>query len=324
MHLRRLRSGLLYFLHFLTTALACAVLSPSAAAEASSIRASFLHGLSRFSGPVPYQWIRLCADPESQEVLVADRQAGSVDIYDHNGMEVFSFSAEGTSVTLQDLVVEEAGNILLLIDRQGLRRLIRCDYRGEVLLEFAITGLPPELEDFSPDRLASHNGRIFLAEQGRKRIVAAEADGTFRQWWRVGEILGLAPQDDEEVVLEGFSIDLRGRMLFTIPLLFSAYRFDPQSGEARPFGQKGSAPGKFGVIGDVVSDRRGLVFVADVLRCVVLTFDEDLQFIGEFGHRGFGPSNLIGPRHLAVDSGGLVYVSQLRGRGISVYRVEIR
>ena len=43
----------------------------------------------------------------------------------------------------------------------------------------------------------------------------------------------------------------------------------------------------------------------------------------EFGYRGSKPHNLIGPRYLGLDTKGRLYVSQLRNRGISVFKIMI-
>jgi hypothetical protein len=53
----------------------------------------------------------------------------------------------------------------------------------------------------------------------------------------------------------------------------------------------------------------------------VLVFNQDLQFQMEFGYRGNGPSNLIVPDDLAIDSSGNVYIGQAANRGVSVFQV---
>jgi hypothetical protein len=75
-------------------------------------------------------------------------------------------------------------------------------------------------------------------------------------------------------------------------------------------------------VGGIVADERGNYYVADRLRCVVLIFDKDFRFQKEFGYRGANPENLIGPRNLVLDTGGRLYVSQLRSRGVSVFKIN--
>jgi hypothetical protein len=122
----------------------------------------------------------------------------------------------------------------------------------------------------------------------------------------------------ENIAINGFHVDKRGNMLFTVPVLFSAYRFSADGGLAE-FGRPGSAPGKFGVTAGIVTDELGYIYVADRLRSVVLVFDHNFVFQTEFGYRGGRPSNLIVPDDVAIDSGGNVYVAQAANRGVSVF-----
>jgi len=88
------------------------------------------------------------------------------------------------------------------------------------------------------------------------------------------------------------------------------------------FGVSGSGPGRFGVVGGIVADEMGYTYVADRLKSVVLIFDGDFKFMKEFGYRGPGPDNLVGPKYLALDAQGKLYVSQLKDRGISVFKIN--
>jgi hypothetical protein len=59
------------------------------------------------------------------------------------------------------------------------------------------------------------------------------------------------------------------------------------------------------------------------LKSAILIFDKDFRFQSEFGYRGPRPGNLNGPRNLALDSQGRLYVSQL-GKGISVFQITYK
>jgi DNA-binding beta-propeller fold protein YncE len=85
------------------------------------------------------------------------------------------------------------------------------------------------------------------------------------------------------------------------------------------FGKPGSAPGRFGVIAGVAIDSHANVLVADKLKCVVMVFDKNFNFVTEFGYRGVRPENLIVPDDIAVDRKDRLYVSQGRRRGVSVF-----
>ena len=64
------------------------------------------------------------------------------------------------------------------------------------------------------------------------------------------------------------------------------------------------------------------MLVVDKLRCVVMVFDADFNFLTEFGYRGTRPENLIVPDDVVVDRKGRLYVTQGRMRGISVFALE--
>jgi len=90
----------------------------------------------------------------------------------------------------------------------------------------------------------------------------------------------------------------------------------------RSFGKRGSSPGRFGVPAAITYDNKGNLLVTDKLRSVVIIFDKKFKFLKEFGFRGLAPGNLVVPHDIAVDNRDRAYVSQLRGRGVSVYQLR--
>ena len=164
-----------------------------------------------------------------------------------------------------------------------------------------------------------------------------DADGGFQEGYDLNAILRRYLGDDdrlkkqaenpdwaddrlEDISINGFHVDKRGNMFFTVPVLFSAYRLSAD-GRLAEFGRPGSAPGKFGVVAGIVTDDMGFIYVTDRLRSVVLVFDRNFVFQTEFGYRGGRPSNLIVPDDVAIDADGNVYVAQAANRGVSVFRM---
>ncbi len=121
--------------------------------------------------------------------------------------------------------------------------------------------------------------------------------------------------------MDGFTLDKNGNILFTIPVFFSAYRLSPD-GTMASFGAAGSGPGKFGIVSGIIADNRGNYVVSDKLRCVVSVFDNNLNFVTEFGYRGKNPQNLVIPSDLAMDGNNNLYVIQAGMRGVSVFRMS--
>jgi DNA-binding beta-propeller fold protein YncE len=103
-------------------------------------------------------------------------------------------------------------------------------------------------------------------------------------------------------------------------VLFTAYRLYPD-GKMASFGRPGSAPGRFNIVSGIVTDDQGNYLIVDKLKCTVMVFDKNYQYLTQFGFRGFKPGNLIAPDQIAIDKSNRVYVTQNGRRGVSVYKV---
>jgi hypothetical protein len=111
-------------------------------------------------------------------------------------------------------------------------------------------------------------------------------------------------------------------MLFTIQPLFAAYIMTPD-GKIQQFGKKGSAPGKFNIVGGIARDDAGYFYVVDVLKSAIIVFDRDFVFRKEFGYRGAGPGNLAAPEQIAA-GGNRLFVSNRARKGVSVFQITAK
>lgn len=290
------------------------------------VTASFRYPLSNFAGPVRSQWARLAVDQARDEVYALNRYNNRIRVFDDHGMEIYAFG-EGFASTA-DIALGDDGTIFILTARYQTSAVHVCNYRGEKTSEVSPRDVPDAFSSLSADRLAYHQGSLYLVDSNRLLVIAVGLDGSFQQGHDLKAIVkrASAAEDDRErkklenIAISGFDVDKRGNILFTVSSLFSAFRLSTD-GELRVFGKAGSGLGKFGVAGGIAADDRGYVYVSDRLRCAVLVFDPDLAFQSEFGHRGDRPSNLIVPDDLAIDSKGNVYVAQAANRGVSVFSV---
>lgn len=294
----------------------------SAISAEAKFQASYLYHLSNFSGPLPYQWATLFVDQAAKEIYAIDQQQGNVTIFNEEGMEIYRFGEGNEFGYITDGAIEGSGDILLL----SWGKILRCNYRGEPIGKIAFQDFPPEYSSFSPVRFILKDNRFYLADMMAMRIVVTDGTGHFLKGYDIVSMLreqGMTEKDEKrtDTGMFGFSVDRDGNLLCTIPGLFSALRISPV-GKVTGFGRSGSGPGKFGVPSGIVSDERGYYYVSDRLRCVVLVFDNDMKFIGEFGYRGYRKGNLIVPDDLAIDGEGRLYVSQAAKRGVSVFRVR--
>jgi sugar lactone lactonase YvrE len=271
--------------------------------------------LSTFAGRVPYDWARIHVDQQREETYVIYRNL--VRVFNTSGMEVFSFGDDLDLGLLLDVAVDEKGDINLLSQKDSRAIVTRCNFRGEPVGSLEIKNLPSGLA-FDANRMVYRNGRFYFATTAASSLIIVDGDGVFRE--RI-EFLPLVEAEERQKVgaeMVGFAVDGEGNVFFTIPVLFKAFKYSPD-GSLTSFGRPGSAPGRFGIVAGIARDSQGDVLVVDKLRCVVMVFDKDFNFLTEFGYRGARPENLIVPDDVVVDRKDRLYVTQGRMRGISVF-----
>ncbi|UCH22640.1 MAG: hypothetical protein JSU83_05290 [Deltaproteobacteria bacterium] len=286
----------------------------------AEVETSYLYKLSNFSGPIPFNKSNFHVDEERNELYVVDIREKDIIIFNDQGMEVYRFGGDGSLGSVVDVAVGGDGNILVLSKGSSNSSIIVCNFRGEPVSELELKDLPPDFSGFSPDRMVYRRERLYLVDTSSLKIAVTDVNGFFRNVYDLGALVGIEEKKRAGTELGGFSVDRQGNMLFTVPVLFSAFTLTPD-GKITSFGKPGSAPGKFNVVGGIVADDRGFYYVADRLKSVVIIFDKHFKFQTQFGYRGFRPHNLIGPKNLVLDSNGRLYVSQLGNRGVSVFKI---
>jgi DNA-binding beta-propeller fold protein YncE len=298
------------------------------ASVCAEVKASYLYRLSSFTGPIPYSWVELAVDKEKNELYVCDGSDRSVRIFNENGMEIYNFGEDSDvgNINITHLAVDRDGNILLLSykgDAKGASySIIRCNFRGEVISRFQPQNLPSDFSGFSPSRIIYKEGRLYLVDKNLMKVAVTDMSGAYLDGYDLAAFLRFDEKKRADTGIVGFSVDKEGNIFFTIPVQFQAYKVTPDR-KIVAFGQRGSAPGKFNIVGGIASDDKGYLYLTDTLRSVVMVFDKDFKFLKEFGYRGLGPENLIAPMELTVDNRGRIYVSQSARRGVSVFQVKI-
>ncbi len=281
-----------------------------------------LYALSDFGGVTSYSAMaRMCADRARDEIYVLESNV--VRIYNASGMEVFWFGYEPSLGSVQDIAVDGSGDLFFLSYAavkagQWQAFIARCNYRGEFLERIELKEIPRSLEGFRPNVLAISQGRFVLASGSQLLAAAFGRDGRFERQWDLAALGGVQEKDRGNAELGGFSVDPDGNLLFTIPVLFKAYVAAPD-GTAQAFGRPGSGAGMFGIVGGIVRGDDGRIWVADRLRGVVMAFGSDLRLEVEVTSDVTGRDLLAGPTNVLIGAGGKLYVTQTRGRGISVF-----
>lgn len=299
--------------------------APGTEQKLPTLESTFEHDLATPEGVVNITWPSIAYDRAQDEIFMAAE--GWVRIFDKTGMEVHRFGDDGSLGNISRVAVMEDGQIVVLTSRDGKKEYVRCDFRGDPLEKFELTGLPRAFADFDPDQLVYHDGRLYFAERGSMRVVVTDVMGGYRQSYNLRNIVAaaLASAGDTERkppgAMDGFSVDRKGNILFTMSTMFQGAVFSP-NGKLRLFGSRGSTPGKFNIIGGIDSDEEGNVYVTDRLRSVVSVWTADLRHLGDFGYRGGERWNLLTPFEIGVGNG-RVFVAQAGNRGVKVFRVKI-
>jgi DNA-binding beta-propeller fold protein YncE len=289
----------------------------------AELEASYMYNLSDFTGDISYSWAGLSVDKERNEIYVIYQNV--IDIFNDKGMKIYNFGYDQIfDGVMFDVAVTPDGKIYVISIVNDTYNVIRCNYRGEPISVVELRDFPSGLSDFSPTRILYWKDHLYLADLHESlQVVMMDLNGLFKDVYNVKALLGFdklkgMPGHDKDIV--GFSIDSEGHLLLTVPTVFKAFRISPDR-SVQAFGDPGSIPGKFGVVSGIASDSDGYVYVVDTLRSVIIVFDKNFDFITEFGFRGERPGNLIAPKNIVANKG-LIYVSQARKRGVSVYKIR--
>lgn len=281
----------------------------------------YRHDLADFTGTIPTSDARVVVDPPRSEVYTV--YGNEVRVFNDAGMEIYRFRVNADDGRVSDLAIEENGSLLMILyapDDPARRTwsLRRFDFRGRPLDEIALDR-DGALSELLPNRLLLRQGAIWLVSQGQMRAAAFSFDGSLRMDLDLASKAGLSPEDRGNAEVSGFDVGADGTIAFAIPVQFRVHAIGPD-GTVRSFGRAGSAAGNFGVLGDVALDPEGNLFVSDRLRSLVMIFNRDFRFLREFG-TVYRRQRLARPGSIALDPAGVLYVSQVRDRGVAVFAI---
>lgn len=306
------------------------------AGPANGMRAVFMERLANFEGIVPSIWSRVALEKDRTEVFTLNPRERRIRIFNEYGMEIFSIGDNVELSGATDIDVGEEGDIYVVYPRGEEHKILRLDYKGELLGAIDLKDFPDDFQSFSPSQVQYRDGMLYLADTSAMEIVVTDTDGLFQKGYhlnaevrkleedfkgRAGGEEFASPERFKMVDMFGFWVDPEGNIFFTVPVLFTVFKLEVD-GTLKMFGTAGGAKGKFGVVAGVTTDRQGNIYVTDRLRSVVAIYDSTFNFLTEFGLRGFLPGSLVVPDDLVIDNEqGLIYVAQAANRGVSVFRI---
>lgn len=287
----------------------------------------YRYALADFSGPIKTFQAKLAVARAVNEVFVFDPAKKDIRVFNEHGMEIFRLGEEDEFAWARDLTVDDNGNVYVLFRDFRSEGIAEYNFRGDMVGRIKIEDVPAEYAAIDPSFLVWRQNRFYLVDVDGLRIVVLGQDGKYQTGYSVmaqvkqaAMTSGKSNKRNPTIDMFGFNVDGQGNMFFTVPSIASVFRLTPD-GEIERFGKAGSSAGQFGVVSGIAIDEQGYVYLSDKLRCVVMLFDKDFNFIEEFGYRGHGPSNLIVPSEVAVANGN-IFVSQAAFRGVSVFRAK--
>jgi hypothetical protein len=301
----------------LAPTLVSALLGLTAGAGAASVKLEYQYNLATVAGDIRTSSVGLNYDPAHGELYVVGY--GQVRVFNAAGMEIYRFGDDLALGTVYAVAALEGGDLLVSSIRDGKAALLRCNYRGELIEEIQLTGVPGALRGMGANAMAYAQGRVYLVDLAGMRALLVDTQGHYLASYDFAELLEAADKRQDQG-MNGFGVTPDGSMVFTVAPEFKAHVVS-LTGQVRSFGKPGSAPGSFGIVAGIGADARGRLYVVDSLKCAVLVFDRDFNFLGEFGSRGVRPGSLLQPTSLVV-ADGRVFVSQNGGRGVTAFRVR--
>jgi len=309
---------------FLVILLALLVPMAFTSSAMAMVKGTYLYNLSNFTGTISFSWPRVFIDQERNEVYVVYQNF--IRVFNETGMEVYGFGDELDLGAIVDLTLDRDGNILLLSHKWSRTadtvdyEITRCNYRGEPISKIEVKNLSSGYSKFLPNRMIYKEGNLYLASLISMVVLVTDEGGVFKEVYDILPLLQLEEKEKQDAMMEGLTIDKEGNFLFTLPPLFRAYKISPDR-KVTYFGKPGGSPGRFNIVAGIVTDNKGNILVVDKLKCAVMVYDKNFNFLNQFGSRGWRPGFLIAPEDIAIDNQDRIYVTQSGKKGISVFKI---
>jgi predicted CXXCH cytochrome family protein len=148
-------------------------------------------------------------------------------------------------------------------------------------------------------------GRLFVGDTGNRRIVVFDPDGNFHR------AIAAPPSSDAHATdITGLTVAPDGRTLWVVDNDHDRLlRLDLETETWREYGESGRSIGQFWYPFFVSSTPHGELLITDVLNARVQLFNGRGVPVGKVGTYGVRAGQLYRPKGVAVDSVGLVWVS---------------
>ncbi len=169
-------------------------------------------------------------------------------------------------------------------------------------------------DSFHINRIAvDRHGNIYVAELQYPGALYVDKNGQLLE--------KISPQKNgEDVLITSLSLDDKGRLFLISEKESHIYMYDEDKNLILMFGQKGGSSGKLSrprAVGVDTTNER--MYVVDYMRHTVAVYNNEGEFIFEFGGMGWGEGWFQHPNYMTVDSQGRILVSDTFNHRVQVF-----
>lgn len=251
---------------------------------------------------------RIFIDRKFNEVFVIDPGNNRIVVFNTSGIYKFDFSGRDIFGNPTDVVVDSDGLIYVLCTTASGPAIHVFDYDGLYLQQLVLTG-QPDGQIFNPSCLVTDGAdNLYILDPDRALITCFDTKGVFRHQFPV--LTDLDDKTREETTL-GTPLIANGLVYLPVSSLGSVYVYDLQGSLQHVIGHQGNNLGEINFPVSVAVSSHGVVAVLDKHRFMVVCYDADGKFLGEFGGMGSAPGWFYHPSCLAMDQQDRCYISQI-------------
>ncbi len=237
------------------------------------------------------------------ELVVAEKDANCISVYDRDGHKLRSFGHTGTGdsklsyprgVTLcsDNTVLVAANHCVKRFTFEG-RFITSVGSQGSGQLQFK----EPWAITFNPT-----NKKVYVCDSGNHRIQVLNSDLTF------SSMFGSDGSDPGQFRFpDGLNVDRTGK-IFVADCNKRIQVFSPSGQFLREIKRRGPGMGALRYPISVCIDSHNFIYVLENTAARVSVFNSEGEFVKEFGHKGYKAGEFKDPYAIAVDTAGLVFL----------------
>lgn len=247
------------------------------------------------------------------QVYVVDREAGEVQFYSASGTYLGRWGALGTGELLftdpADVSLDPDGR--LYVADTGNGRVQAFTQGCNVIATWAGNRYNRPV-----DVVVVRKGKAYVADVEQPEVLIVDDEGA------VTGTVGFGGDGDGGLSRpRALALDAGGNLLVLDEALARVTKYGRDGAFVLRFGEKGSGDGQLDRPEGLAVDAMDNVYVADSGNGRIVKFDPSGVFLAAFGSRGSGDGRFEeGPFGVWVDPQGTVYVPDLSGHGVQLFR----